>query len=75
MNVLADFSREQGGSIMSILSVEYDTEIAMRYCAEERVEEIVKKMIAKGYSASAISEITGLNETAVLQIKKEHDNE
>ena len=73
--ILADFLRETGGSIVSILST-YDEEVAKRVYGEEllevRNEELVKNMLAKGYPISEISEIIGISEDEILRIKKEY---
>ena len=38
-DILADFLRKNGGEVMSILTMEYDVEIAKRVYADERVED------------------------------------
>ena len=51
-DILAEFLRENGGKIMSILTMEYDIEIAKQVYAEEQIEdrniELVKKMLQEG---------------------------
>jgi hypothetical protein len=72
--ILAEFLKEQGGKIVSILST-YDPEVAKRVYAEERVEderiEIARSMLAKGYPVSAVSEITRVSESEVLRLQEE----
>ena len=63
-NILAEFLREQGGKIVSILTAEYDVEIAKRVYGDERAEdkaiEIAKNMIADGEPIEKIMRYTGL---------------
>ena len=59
-DILADFLKEQGGKIMSILSMEYDVEIAKRIYAEEMKEEIAEKMLAMGDPIEKVAKVTGL---------------
>ena len=58
---------------MSILSAEYDVEIAKRYYIEEAVEEkmieTARKMLDEGYPIDAISRITGISEPEILHLK------
>jgi len=73
-DILAEFLREQGGKIVSILTAEYDVEIAKRVYGDERAEdkaiEIAKNMIADGEPVEKIMRYTGLNREDVegLQI-------
>jgi len=74
-NILADFLREQGGKIVSILAVEYDLEIAKRVYGEELLEErnieIARKLLKRGLSITAIAEDTGLSESSILELQAE----
>lgn len=75
--ILADFLREQGGKIVSILATEYDEEAAKRVYgeelaeerAEERAEEIAEKLLRLGTSLEVVIEATGLDDTAVRKLK------
>ena len=69
--ILADFLREQGGKIVSILAAEYDVEVAKRVYAEERAEDIAKNALRKGFSLADIVSITGLDEATVKQLQTE----
>lgn len=60
---------------MSILAKEYDEVAARRVYAEEMREDIVIKMLEKGYSIDIISEITGVSENDVLRLKLQHHRE
>ena len=64
-NILADFLKEQGGRIVSILTMEYDVEIAKRIYAEEgreeKASEIAKKMLKRNRPIDEIVEDTGLS--------------
>jgi len=72
-NILSDFLKEHGGKIVSILTTEYNEELAMRVYGEElledRNEEIAKKMLTKGYPVSVIAEISELTIEEVLEIE------
>jgi len=69
--ILADFLREQGGNIVSILATEYDEEAAKRVYGEELVEEIVIKMLKRGTPIEIVAEDTGVDEITVKQLKLE----
>ena len=70
-DILADFLREQGGQVVSILTTEYDEEIARRVYGEEKMEEktieIVKNMLEEGFSLEIIQRLTGANESAIKE--------
>ena len=72
-DILADFLREQGGKIVSILTAEYDVEIAKRVYGDERAEdraiEIAKNMIADGDSVEKIMRCTGLTRAEVESLR------
>ena len=72
-DVLTDFLREQGGRIVSILTMEYDVEIAKKVYAEEQVEdkmvELAKKLLKRGLPVISISEDTGLPESRILELQ------
>ena len=67
--ILADFLKEQGGRIVSILAAEFDLDVAKRVWADERALEIAENMLKKGYTVTAISEVTGLHEEEVSQLQ------
>ena len=60
---------------MSILTAEYDVEIAKRVYAEEQVEkkmiELAKKLLKRGISAIPIAEDTGLSESFIRELQVE----
>jgi predicted transposase/invertase (TIGR01784 family) len=62
--ILAEFLREHGGAIMSILFTEYDEEVAKRVYAEERVEderiELAKEMLMDNEPIEKIARYTKL---------------
>ena len=66
--------KEQGGRIVSILSMEYDVEIAKRVYAEEMVEdktlEIAKKMLKCNRPLNEIMEDTGLTFEEVESLQR-----
>ena len=72
-DILADFLREQGGKIVSILATEYDVEKAKRIYGEElledRVAEIVENMLRLGLSKSQISQATGFSVDEIDKIE------
>jgi len=71
-NVLAEFLRERGGKIVSLLST-YDPEVAKRVYAEELVEyktaKIVQNMLTANFSKEQIAQVTGLNIEEILRIE------
>jgi len=71
-NILSEFLKEHGGAIMSILAREYDLDAAKRVYHEEQVEDMIIKMLEKGYKIDEISEITGVSEYEVLRLKQEY---
>jgi hypothetical protein len=73
-DVLADFLKEQGGKIVSILST-YDPEAAARIRAEEQIERIIKKLVNKGMEPHEISDVTGFDIERVLEICKSADDD
>ena len=72
-NVLADFLREHGGEIVSILSVEYDEEIARKVYADEQVDEkileIAIRLLDMNLSVEQIVSATGLTIEKVQNVK------
>ena len=72
-DILAEFLREQGGKIVSILTAEFDIEVAKRVYADERVEDerlqIARNMIADGDSTEKIMRCTGLSREEVESLR------
>jgi len=72
-NILVDFLRKQGGRIVSILTAEYDVEVAKRVYGDERAEEALAKrniefakaMIAEGDSVEKVMRCTKLTREQV----------
>ena len=68
-DILAEFLREQGGKIVSILTAEYDVEIAKRVYGDERAEDervkIARNMISDGEPIEKIMRYTGLTREEV----------
>ena len=69
--ILADFLREQGGKIVSILAAEYDVEVAKRVSADERAEEIAKEMLQDGESIEKIIRYTKLSTEVITQLRNQ----
>ena len=71
-DILADFLRERGGKIVSILAMEYDVEAAKRMYGEELLEdrnvELAKKMLSKGEPIDKIIEYTGLSPDIITRL-------
>ena len=67
-DILADFLREMGGKIVSILSTEYNVEVAKRVYAEEKVEDIAKKMLQEGEPIEKVVRYTRLSKEAVKRL-------
>ena len=63
---------------MSILTMEYDVEMAKKVYGEELLEkktlEIAKKMLRRGTTIEIVVEDTGLDEAIVMQLKMELEN-
>jgi len=70
-DILADFLREQGGKIVSILATEYNEETAKRVYATEQAEEMAEKLLKMGLSKEQISYVTKLSLETILQIESE----
>jgi len=72
-DILADFLKEHGGKIVSILSTEFDLEAAMRVHGDERVEErneeIAKNMIEDGEPTEKIIRYTGLSREEIEKLR------
>ena len=72
-DILAEFLREQGGKIMSILSAEFDLDVAKRVYAKEQVEdkliEIVRNLLRMNMSIEQIVEGTGLTREEIEGLK------
>ena len=72
-DILSDFLREQGGKIVSILSMEYDIDIAKRVYGDERVEEkaleIAFKLLKRNRPIEEIMEDTGLTREEVERLR------
>ena len=69
--ILADFFKEQGGKIVSILATEYDFEADKRVCIEERLEGVAINLLKLGMSVDVVIKATGLSETIVKQLNNE----
>ena len=69
-DILKEFLREHGGEVVSILSMEYDLEIAKRVYGEELMEDVAEKMLRKGEPAEKIVEYTGLPLNVVEAIQQ-----
>ena len=70
-DILSDFLREQGGKIVSILTAEFDVEVAKRVYADERAEEIAKKLLRRNRPIEEIIEDTGLTREEVESLRNE----
>ena len=70
-DILSEFLKEMGGQIMSILTMEYDVEMAKKVYGEELLEkeriDIAKEMLREGDSIDKIARVTKLS----LEIIKE----
>jgi hypothetical protein len=74
-NILAEFLKEIGGKIVSILTMEYDVEVAKKVYAEERAEEIARRLLRRGNLVETVAEDTGLDVATVRQLKSELESE
>ena len=68
-DVLADFLKEQGGKIVSLLSMEYDVDIAKRVYAEELLEDVVIRLLKMGLSVEQAAQATELDIHEIQQLK------
>jgi hypothetical protein len=72
-DILAEFLREQGGKIVSILTAEYDVEIAKRVYGDERVEDerikIARNFLRMNMPTEQIVEGTGLTHEEVESLR------
>jgi len=69
-DVLAEFLKEEGGRIVSILST-YDPEVAKRVYAEELMEGIAAEMLREGDSADKVARITKLHLDVVKDLQSQ----
>jgi hypothetical protein len=71
-DILSNFLKKQGGKIVSILSMEYDEEIAKRVYGEELIEDererIALKLLRRNRPISEIVEDTGLSRDDVERL-------
>jgi len=72
-DILAEFLREQGGKIVSILSAEFDLDVAKKVWREEAIEdkamEMASNMIADGEPTERIMRYTGLAREEVEKLR------
>ena len=72
-DILAEFLREQGGKIVSILTAEYDVEIAKRVYGDERAEdkaiEIAENALQMNMSIDDIVKLTGLTHEEIEDLR------
>ena len=72
-NILTEFLREQGGKIVSVLTMEYDEEVAKRVYADEQVEnrliEVAIKLLRRNRPVDEIVEDTGLTHQEIEQLR------
>ena len=66
--ILADFLKEQGGRIVSILTAEFDLDVAKKVWKEENAMEIAEEMLKMGLSKEQVSQATKLNNDEILKI-------
>ena len=81
--ILADFLREHGGKLMSILTMEYDEEMiinirveeaieeAVEEAVEEKMEEVAKKMLKRDTPVEIVAEDTGLAIETIQKLQAE----
>jgi len=71
-DILSDFLREQGGKIVSILSMEYDIDIAKRVYGDERAEEkaleIARNALQMNLPIDAIVKLTGMTHDEIERL-------
>ena len=67
-NILSDFLREQGGKIVSILSAEFDLDVAKRVWRDEQMEEVAIKLLRRNRPIEEIVEDTGLTREEVERL-------
>ena len=72
-DILSDFLREQGGKIVSILTAEYDVEVAKRVYGDERVEDerikFAQRLLRRNRPIEEIVEDTGLTREEVEALR------
>ena len=57
--------------IVNSLFTKYDEEVAKRVYAEDRIEEVVIKLLKLGTAVEVVVEATGLDEVYVKQLNEE----
>jgi hypothetical protein len=72
-NILSDFLREQGGKIVSILTAEFNLDVAKRVWREEIIEdtsiEFARKLLRRNRPIDEIVEDTGLSREEIENLK------
>jgi len=66
---LADFLRENGGKIVSILTAEYNEDVAKRIFGRDLLEKVAVNLLKQGHPVSSISEATGISSDKILELK------
>ena len=67
--ILADFLKEQGGRVVSILTAEYNVEMHERVVREELKEDIAVKLLKMGLSIEQVAQATGLSVEEVNRVE------
>ena len=70
-DILSDFLREQGGKIVSILSTDFDLDVAKRVWRDEQMEEIAIKLLRRNRPIEEIMEDTGLTREEVEGLRQQ----
>ena len=69
-DILVDFLKEQGGKIVSILSTEFDLEVAKKVWAEEQREDFALEMLREGEPIEKIARYTKLPQETIRQLQQ-----
>ena len=68
-DILSDFLREQGGKIVSILTAEFDLDVAKKVWRNEQMEEVAIKHLRRNRPIDEIMEDTGLSRKEIESLR------
>ena len=68
-DILSDFLREQGGKIVSILTTEFNLDVAKKVWRDEQMEEVAIKLLRRNRPIDEIMEDTGLSREEIENLR------
>jgi len=68
-DILSDFLREQGGKIVSVLTAEFDLDVAKKVWREEQMEDVAIILLRRNRPMEEIMEATGLSHLEIERLR------